>query len=570
METASTESAETALPQAPEAQEALPAEAESEPPLEIAEPLQTLSAESAAILTSEPDASEGLAAEAAEEIPDWLMQLAEEEPQPEEANPQAGETAVEVPAASMQAGAEPSTIIEETLPEGQPTSAEGMPTPEASITAQEAQDLEMPASLTEQVTPQVPSVTEEGPPSEAPLAEEEIPVSEAPLHLEEQPQPEVPLAPEVELPAAEPVVAAEAEDLSWLQEIADEQAAVGEELTAPAEASEISAPEWVKLEAEPALEESFQQEPTSEPEAAIPAEEIPDWIKGLGEEPEPELELAAEAPETVPAAEAPEAVPAAEAPEAEPIAETPAQETTPPAEIPSAEELPPWLLELEVPEVKEEEAVSPDDALEWKSDELPAWLKEIAESEPAAEAPSVATPQEEELPSPPAAGTPQPAAEILPVMEMGEEAQPEELAEPASSVTEVEGAVQPEAVAPLQAEVPPSPPLEEQLPQAADLAVTPAEALTPIPLALAEQNQKALDKARESIDQGQPTQAVESYLGLIQQNYQLDEIIKDLSDALDRFPVDVEMWVTLGDAYFRKDQLQEALNAYTKAEELAR
>jgi len=57
---------------------------------------------------------------------------------------------------------------------------------------------------------------------------------------------------------------------------------------------------------------------------------------------------------------------------------------------------------------------------------------------------------------------------------------------------------------------------------------------------------------------------------LIKQNYQLDEIIKDLQDAVYRFPVYVDMWVSLGDAYFRSEELQEALNAYTKAEKLVR
>jgi cytochrome c-type biogenesis protein CcmH/NrfG len=57
---------------------------------------------------------------------------------------------------------------------------------------------------------------------------------------------------------------------------------------------------------------------------------------------------------------------------------------------------------------------------------------------------------------------------------------------------------------------------------------------------------------------------------LIKQNYHLDEIIKDLHEALYRFPVNIDMWVTLGDAYFHTDDLSEALSAYTKAEELVR
>ena len=79
-----------------------------------------------------------------------------------------------------------------------------------------------------------------------------------------------------------------------------------------------------------------------------------------------------------------------------------------------------------------------------------------------------------------------------------------------------------------------------------------------------------LEEARNAIGQGLPTQATEIYTRLIQQNHYLDEVVKDLQDALYRFPVDVNLWVSLGDAYFRTDELQEALNAYTKAEELVR
>jgi cytochrome c-type biogenesis protein CcmH/NrfG len=37
-----------------------------------------------------------------------------------------------------------------------------------------------------------------------------------------------------------------------------------------------------------------------------------------------------------------------------------------------------------------------------------------------------------------------------------------------------------------------------------------------------------------------------------------------------RFPVDVNIWQSLGDAYMRANRLQDALDAYTKAEELLR
>jgi cytochrome c-type biogenesis protein CcmH/NrfG len=50
----------------------------------------------------------------------------------------------------------------------------------------------------------------------------------------------------------------------------------------------------------------------------------------------------------------------------------------------------------------------------------------------------------------------------------------------------------------------------------------------------------------------------------------LNEIILDLQDALYRYPVEISIWQALGDAYMRNNQLQDALDAYTKAEELLR
>jgi cytochrome c-type biogenesis protein CcmH/NrfG len=50
----------------------------------------------------------------------------------------------------------------------------------------------------------------------------------------------------------------------------------------------------------------------------------------------------------------------------------------------------------------------------------------------------------------------------------------------------------------------------------------------------------------------------------------LDEVIHDLREAIYRYPVEVIIWQTLGDAYMRTNRLQDALDAYTKAEELLR
>lgn len=65
-------------------------------------------------------------------------------------------------------------------------------------------------------------------------------------------------------------------------------------------------------------------------------------------------------------------------------------------------------------------------------------------------------------------------------------------------------------------------------------------------------------------------EAMKEYTKLIKKGRLLDEVIHDLREALYRFPVDIIVWQTLGDAYMRANRLQDALDAYTKAEELLR
>ena len=60
------------------------------------------------------------------------------------------------------------------------------------------------------------------------------------------------------------------------------------------------------------------------------------------------------------------------------------------------------------------------------------------------------------------------------------------------------------------------------------------------------------------------------YGKLIRKGGPLEEVIRELRDALYRYPVEVPVWQALGDAYMRANRLQEALDAYTKAEELLR
>ena len=80
----------------------------------------------------------------------------------------------------------------------------------------------------------------------------------------------------------------------------------------------------------------------------------------------------------------------------------------------------------------------------------------------------------------------------------------------------------------------------------------------------------SLSDAQAQLGRGNITGALDLYGRLIRKGKSLEEIIRDLRDALYRYPVEVPLWQSLGDAYMRANRLQEALDAYTKAEELLR
>lgn len=79
-----------------------------------------------------------------------------------------------------------------------------------------------------------------------------------------------------------------------------------------------------------------------------------------------------------------------------------------------------------------------------------------------------------------------------------------------------------------------------------------------------------LAAAREAMSRGKIPDAVQTYDDLIRKGRLLEDITFDLKEALYRFPVEVSIWQALGDVYMRSNRLQDALDAYTKAEELLR
>jgi len=81
---------------------------------------------------------------------------------------------------------------------------------------------------------------------------------------------------------------------------------------------------------------------------------------------------------------------------------------------------------------------------------------------------------------------------------------------------------------------------------------------------------QTLKTAQAALEAYNVDRALEYYNHLVQNGQHLEDIIHDLRDALYRYPIDIGIWQSLGDAYMRSNRLQEALDAYTKAEELLR
>jgi len=74
--------------------------------------------------------------------------------------------------------------------------------------------------------------------------------------------------------------------------------------------------------------------------------------------------------------------------------------------------------------------------------------------------------------------------------------------------------------------------------------------------------------ARSALAQEDIDLAISSYSKLIESHQYLPEIIQDLKEAVDKNSENPDLWLSLGDAYIRSNQVQEALNAYRQAERL--
>ncbi len=77
-----------------------------------------------------------------------------------------------------------------------------------------------------------------------------------------------------------------------------------------------------------------------------------------------------------------------------------------------------------------------------------------------------------------------------------------------------------------------------------------------------------IQDARKAFNSGDMDQAMSQYDKLIKSRQSLPIVISDLQEAVDSNPEQASIWHQLGDAYLRDNQIREAMDAYTKAEEL--
>jgi tetratricopeptide (TPR) repeat protein len=333
--------------------------------------------------------------------------------------------------------------------------------------------------------------------------------------------------------------------MAWLESLAAKQGAKAEELITNPNERVDTPPEWVeqaKTTVETSLAEPVREEPTAAPAWPLPedrgrfasVEEVSStdqtsaWLRNLeAEEEKPQESLWSGEIEVTPPVTDSLAEPAVEA-------DLPSwlrgldQE---PARQPASEDLPSWL--------KEEEARMEEEGLP-EPTRPSDWMPEI---------PKVAEPVKPESPrvvEPPKAAKPAPAVPVSPPAPM-----------PVAAPSRAEE--------PVPSPKPPKPaPRKKSEMPAVDRAKLKRTGMLP-PMV-----DPALAGARDHMEHARVPDALHAYEALIRKGKFLEEVTFDLKEALYRFPVEVSIWQTLGDAYMRANRLQDALDAYTKAEELLR
>ncbi len=314
---------------------------------------------------------------------------------------------------------------------------------------------------------------------------------------------------------------------SWMEGLAAKHEAVDETVFSNSEPQTTTPPDWLKeLQEEPIEEEPdpFMETGREKQPDLLDDDLTPSWLKALQEESPDEDEIAT-------------------------------SEAFLPEDVVEASEL---KAEVESFTAFEEEAAQMEDEL-------------VAEIEQQREAIPPGVEMEDEMLSKPD-DLPQ-ADEVfsqIQVEEIPEDVEPEQIASEPEEIEDVE----PEQIASELEEI------EDfvldqtifetdELTKAKDASSSSEKMADEIFTSVETSSLEKLVSARQSLQKGKVEDAVTLYSDLIQSRSALDEIIAELKESLDHhFPIDISLWQTLGDAYVRKNQLQNALDAYTKAEEL--
>jgi tetratricopeptide (TPR) repeat protein/uncharacterized protein Smg (DUF494 family) len=371
-------------------------------------------------------------------------------------------------------------------------------------------------------------------------------------------------------PIDEQPVSSEDETVAWLRGLEQE------ELKPEFESGRDETAMWFKK-----LEETTEAKPAPEPEAA---DDLPSWLSDLEEKPVSDATPAAETTSMW--------LKSLDEPEPEPV---PAPTSAAPAE----EDIPSWLqgieeevrgTEAEIPEPAsevsevgqahgefdwlneiEEESAAASPAPATEEEDLPGWLRGVDEENRRQETgalrnlPGWMRDETGEVMAEPTKIEPTRATDWRPADErMPEQPAPEPIApEPPSPEPQPE----PVAIQP-PVEEPPKPKLSPK--KTRPLEPIPESVPARGPGTMAPAAEPTLVLARNELSRSNIPGALQSYEKLIKKGRFLEDVIFDLREALYRYPVEVSIWQALGDAYMRANRLQDALDAYTKAEELLR
>jgi tetratricopeptide (TPR) repeat protein len=367
-------------------------------------------------------------------------------------------------------------------------------------------------------------------------------------------------APPVESSVVTPAQAMPDDDaFSWLESLAAKQGANPEELLTKPEDRAENAPAWAtQMETDaPQVIEQPAEVPVEPAVESVESSEDLAWLKTIGSDepteesqigeqpieenlfaPSPTDSIFEEKPVELGMAAGATMVAAASADEVaewlqqldadEPATAVPVQQVQPAPY--TTEELPDWL--------KEEEPA------ELPTEELPDWLKVEVVEQPAIMEP-VKTEWKPEKP---------PVVEEVPVVPAYEDI---------SVIPEI-GAAQdvPVVVTAHQA--------DSAIMDKVGAILTAPVPEKPVKIQSAEKDIALYENSKLELQRGNLIEASQGYKKLIKKGKMLEEIIFDLREAQYSHPVDVVLWQTLGDAYMRANRLQDALDAYTKAEELLR